>query len=319
MISNIKDQYWVEKYRPEIIDDTIMPEDLKNKFREYIQKQDIPHLLMVGPPGTGKSTTAKILTRAIAKHKDDIMFINGSAKSERGIENIERVIEFMSIPPYKSERKIVFIDEADNLTPDAFKALRVPIENPRFNVNLKTRCIFTGNILNKIPDFIQSRLTCIIFDKPTENEIFDRCSKILELEKITFDENILKEIISIEYPDVRSIINNIQNSSVNGILTKQTIYTSTGVLIEQLTRLVNANSLDIAAEIRNEIRETLTDNISCEQILSKIMDVFIDDSITHMLAYRYHLTAFRSVNDKHTIMALVTDIIMTKFGWTESN
>ena len=132
----IANALWVEKYRPKTINDVVLPERYMFDFKKMIERQELNNILFSGPPGGGKSTLARILTSkkgVIHDRKDNLLTVNGSAQSTRGIGYVEKVIEpFLKVPPAKDKYKVVFIDEADNLTPDSYKSLRGIIENIKY-------------------------------------------------------------------------------------------------------------------------------------------------------------------------------------------
>lgn len=136
----------VSKYRPKKLEDLVLNEDDRIKFQEYIDNREIPHLLFIGPPGSGKSTISEILVSKngiLSSPSDNLLTINGSSQQNRGIGFINSVVEpFLGIPPVGSDRiRIVYIDESDNMTSDAFDALRAIIEKyQKFS-----RFILTGN------------------------------------------------------------------------------------------------------------------------------------------------------------------------------
>lgn len=197
---------WVEEYRPTKIEDVIGAEHLVEKMNSYINEASIPHLLFIGKPGTGKTTIAKILAKSIAG-EDGYIYINAS--DDRGLDAIRtKVVDFCSTASF-SDLKIVILDEADNLTQDAQKILRVVTEQ-----FAKTcRFILTGNYENKILEPIRSRLQLYNFKGASRNDIAKRCAQILVDKQIKLDKQSKEDLITIVktyYPDIRSTINNLQ-------------------------------------------------------------------------------------------------------------
>ncbi len=309
------DKLWVEKYRPKTLDDIIMPDDIRTIFKGYVAAEDLPHILAVGPPGTGKSSSARVLTQLIAKHSFDRLCINASA--DRGIDTVrDSILVFMKSPPNGSKRKIVFLDECDYLTDQAFASLRNPIENPDYNQYLCTRFIMTANMIANIPAYIQSRVQTFVFSEPDKGVIKDRCCEILKTEGISYTDSILDGIISVGYPDVRSIIGSLQQASYDGELHAINTVINTTTVVDLFVRVARSQTLDQAAQARAELRDLISaDDISFVRLIPKLLDALMFDPVAYSIAYRHHLVAFRSVNEKHTLMAILADIILARFGY----
>jgi len=200
---------WCERYRPVQLDTFIGNELIKEKVAEYIDKNDLPHLLFYGRAGGGKTTLAKILATNL---NCDTKYINAS--DENSIDDVRTKVKgFASTTGFK-DLKILILDEADYLTPNAQAALRNLMET--FSKN--TRFILTCNYPEKIIDPIISRCQAFELIPPSKKEIAKHIASILSKESIKFEPTDLKFLIDAYYPDIRKMINNAQLQSVDGTL-----------------------------------------------------------------------------------------------------
>ena len=215
----VLDSLWIEKYRPQKLEELVLPEQYYVDFKSMIDKGSIPNLLFYGPPGGGKSTIAKVIcskSGVLFNKRDNLLYVNGSSKSSRGIGYVDTVIEpFLKHPPSRDKYKIVFIDEADNLTEDSYNSLRAIIE--KYHVEYG-RFIFTCNYVSQIPDPIQSRFMSYLFSQIPKEFILDYCKRILDSETIKYFDDDIKVAINNLYPDVRKIVNALQRASWSGNL-----------------------------------------------------------------------------------------------------
>lgn len=215
----MKEQYlWVEKYRPRTIGDCILPEDIKGTFNNFLQKKEIPNLLLCGSAGTGKTTVARALCEELGA---DYIVINGSDEG-RQIDTLRtKIKDFASTMSIGGGTKVVIIDEADYLNKDSMQpALRAFIEN--FSRNC--RFIFTCNYKNRLISPLHSRCTTIEFgiskqDRPVlAAKFMKRMKHILDQESVKYSEKVLAELLMKHFPDNRRVLNELQRYSVSGTI-----------------------------------------------------------------------------------------------------
>ena len=208
---------WVEKYRPKTIEDCILPDSLKTTFQEYVNRKEIPNLLLSGTAGVGKTTVAKALCEEVGC---DYIVINGS--DENGVETIRvKIKNYASSVSLMGGRKVIILDEADYLSHQAQAILRGSIEEFSNNCSF----IFTCNFKNRIIDPIHSRCTCIDFKlngskAKMATAFFKRVEGILTQENITYEKDVVAAIITKHFPDNRRILNELQRYGVSGSIDK---------------------------------------------------------------------------------------------------
>ena len=205
---------YVEKYRPHKIEDCILPDRLKSVFQEYVTKGDIPNLMLTGTAGCGKTTVAKAMCEEIGVNH---LFINSS--DERGIDTLRIKIKgYASTVSLTGGRKVIILDEADYLTPEAQAGLRGAIEEFSENCSF----IFTCNFKARLIDALHSRCSVIDFALKGDEkakmaaQMFKRLANILTEEGITYDKDVLGKIVQRYFPDYRRTLNELQRYSTSG-------------------------------------------------------------------------------------------------------
>ena len=207
---------WVEKYRPSSLDTYIGNDHLKSKVSVYIESGDLPHLLLYGKAGTGKTTLAKILVNQI---ECDYLYINAS-DVRRVDDLIPKVRNFASTIGFK-DNKIITLDEVDYISPHSQAALRNLMET----FSKHCRFILTCNYVERIIDPIQSRCQSFQIIPPSRSEVAQRMVQILKEEDVVYELDDLKILVNSGYPDIRRVINSAQRQSIDGklVVDKQSI------------------------------------------------------------------------------------------------
>ena len=209
MTQNKQHTLWVERYRPVNLENYIGNEHLKTKVSKYISTGDIPHLLLHGKAGTGKTTLAKLL---VSNVDCDQMYVNAS--DENNVETVRNKIKMFASSVGFKDLKVIILDECDFLTPNAQAALRNLMET----FSKHCRFILTCNYVERIIDPIQSRCQSFQIIPPSKKEVAMHVSKILNTESVSFENEQIVTMVNSSYPDIRRIINAIQRNIVDNQL-----------------------------------------------------------------------------------------------------
>jgi len=247
-MSEIKNSLWVEKYRPNNLDTYIGNEHLKSKVSAYLESGDLPHLLLFGKAGTGKTTLAKILVKNI---ECDYLYINAS--DENNVETVRtKVKNFASTMGFK-DYKVIILDECDYITPNAQAALRNLMET----FSKHCRFILTCNFVERIIDPIQSRCQSFQIIPPSKKEVAKHTHDILLKENVMSDMNDLKVLIDSGYPDIRRVINAAQRNVVKG---KLKLDTTSIIQNDYKLKLLKILKTQDKKNAFKDIRQLLLDN-----------------------------------------------------------
>jgi replication factor C small subunit len=201
---------WTERYRPNKLEDYVGNDTLKAKVKQYIETNDIPHLLLHGSAGTGKTTISKLITNNI---KCDTLYINAS--DENGIDTVRVKIKNFACNIGFNPRKVIVLDEADYFTPAAQAGLRNTMET----FSEHTRFILTCNYHERIIEPIQSRCQSFAITPPTKKDVAANLVNILNKENVKFDKDGVVLLVNTHYPDIRAVINTAQRNVIDGVLT----------------------------------------------------------------------------------------------------
>lgn len=313
-MADVNQYLYVEKYRPQTIDECILPDSMKKTFKEFIDSGELPNFLFTGSAGVGKTTVAKALCNEIGA---EYLFINGSEES--GIDVLRNKIKnFASSVSLTNAKKVVILDEADYLNPNSTQpALRGFIEE--FSNNC--RFIFTCNFKNRIIEPLHSRCAVVEFklDNSEKAKIagrfFKRVTEILKAENIEFEHQVVADLITKYFPDYRRILNELQRYSVSGKI-------DAGLLVnlgeESYAQLVK----DLKAKNFTEVRKWVGKNSDVESselfrhFYDKAMEYVEPQSVPQLVLiiaeYQYR-AAFVADREINTMAAMTEMMSQLKF------
>ena len=307
---------WVEKYRPKKIEDCILPESTKKTFLDFLEKGEVPNLLLAGPAGCGKTTVAKALCNELGA---DVYVINGSDEGRfldtvrNNAKNFASTVSLSS----SAKHKVIIIDEADNTTPDVQLLLRASIEE--FSRNC--RFIFTCNYKNKIIEPLHSRCAVVEFSvnakhKPQlQAEFFKRLNGILDTERIQSDTKVLVELINKHFPDWRRILNECQRYSAGGKIDSGILAHFSDVKINDLIKHLKEKNF-------TEVRQWVVSNLDNDPgtILRRVYDSLYDSvdppsipaAVLILAKYQYQI-AFVADQEINLLAALTEIMVECEF------
>ena len=249
MFGNTEHTLWVEKYRPDTLEGYVGNQSIVEKVKVYLQNGDVPHLLLFGSAGTGKTTLAKLIANNI---DCDLMYVNAS--DENNVDTVrDKIKSFASTIGFR-QWKLIILDEADFLTPNAQAALRNLMET----FSKTTRFILTCNYVEKIIDPIQSRCQVFAITPPSKKDVAIRVSEILKHESVSFKPEDLVAIVNSGYPDIRRILNACQRQVVNGELTMDRQSMVEANYMNKIIEILSSN--DDKKTVFNNIRQLLADS-----------------------------------------------------------
>jgi len=297
---------WVEKYRPSNLDTYIGNDQLKSKVKVYLESGDLPHLLLFGKAGTGKTTLAKLLVNNI---ECDYLYINAS--DENNVDTVRtKVKSFASTMGFK-DYKVIILDECDYITPNAQAALRNLMET----FSKHCRFILTCNFVERIIDPIQSRCQTFQVIPPDRKQVAIHISNILTSENVESEVSDIALLVNSGYPDIRRVINSAQRQSIDGKLTidKQSIVEND----YKLKLLEILKKQDKASAFKN-IRQLLADSqvkdyADLFRLLYDEVDSYGKGHIAEciLVIAKYELSDAQVVDKEINAMAMIIEILQT--------
>ena len=295
---------WVERYRPTEINTYIGNDHLKSKIDIYLESGDLPHLLLHGKAGTGKTTLAKLLVKNI---DCDYLYINAS--DENGVDGIRfKVKNFASTVGFK-DMKVIILDECDYITPNAQAALRNVMET----FSKHCRFILTCNFDERIIDPIQSRCQSFQIIPPSKGEVAKHIHEILLSENVISEMDDLKVLIDSGYPDIRRILNSAQRNVVKGKLKlDKTSILQNDYKLKLLKILETQNKKDAFKNIRKLLLDNkITDFADLFRLLYDEVDGYGKGHVAEciLVISRYMLSDGQVVDKEINAMAMLIELL----------
>jgi len=310
-MSKMSDEFlFVEKYRPRKVSECILPERLKTVFQDYVNSNSIPNLMLTGTAGVGKTTVAIAMCEEIGLN---YIFINSS--EERGIDTLRTKIKnFASTVSLTGNRKVIILDEADYITPEAQAALRGAIEEYSSNCTF----IFTCNFKSRLIDALHSRCSVIDFTLKSDEKpkmasmFFRRICEILDVEDIEYDKSIIVKIVEKFFPDYRRTLNELQRYSSSGRIDSSVLVQVSEV--KSIADLVKALKEKNFSGMRKWV--ALNSDIDPSRIYRKIYDGLYDsmkpESIPQavLIIAKYQYQAAFVADQEINLVACLTEIMV---------
>ena len=301
---NNSNTLWVEKYRPYSLDTYIGNEHLKSKVTIYLQNNDLPHLLLYGKAGTGKTTLAKILVKNI---ECDYLYINAS--DENSVDTVRnKVRHFASTVGFK-DLKVIILDECDYITPNAQAALRNLMET----FSKHCRFILTCNYVERIIDPIQSRCQLFQIIPPSKKEVAQKLHTILTEENVNGELEDIKVLVDSGYPDIRRVINSAQRNVVRGELKLDTgSIVQNDYKLKLLEILKIQDKINAFKNIRQLIADSqITDYADLFRLLYDEVDSYGQGHIAEciLVIAKYELSDSQVVDKEINAMAMLIELL----------
>tara|TARA_R100000234_G_scaffold118827_1_gene100161 strand:+ start:4472 stop:5398 length:927 start_codon:yes stop_codon:yes gene_type:complete len=301
---NKSNTLWVEKYRPSNLDNYIGNEHLKSKVEIYLESGDLPHLLLYGKAGTGKTTLAKLLVKNISC---DYLYINAS--DENNVETVRTKVKNFASTVGFEDIKVIILDECDYITPNAQAALRNLMET----FSKHCRFILTCNYVERIIDPIQSRCQSFQIIPPSKTDVAKHLHNILLQENIIDKPEDIKILVESGYPDIRRVINSAQRNVVKG---KLKLDTSSIIQNDYKLKLLKILETQNKKNAFKEIRQLLADNQITDfaelfRLLYDEVDGYGKGHVAEciLIIARYELSDSQVVDKEINAMAMIIELL----------
>ena len=308
----MSDFIWVEKYRPKTIEECILPSSIKKTFTEFLNRGEIPNMLLSGPPGIGKTTVAKALCNELGV---DFYLINGSDEGRfldtvrNNAKNFASTVSLSST----AKHKVIIIDEADNTGNDVQLLLRAFIEEFANNC----RFIFTCNYKNKILEPLHSRCAVVDFsiNGKEKEEImllfFKRLKSILDTEGVQNEPKVLAKLISKHFPDWRRVLNECQRYSVSGKIDSGILVTFSDVAVNDVVKNLKEKNFP---EVRKWVNSNLDNdsNVLLRRVYDALTEFLDGPSIAAavLIVAKYQYQSAFVANQEINLLAALTEIMV---------
>ena len=303
-MERLEHSLWVEKYRPTTLDTYIGNEHLKSKVSVYLESGDLPHLLLYGKAGTGKTTLAKLLVNNI---ECDYMYINAS--DENSVDTVRNKVRgFASTMGFK-DYKIIILDECDYITPNAQAALRNLMET----FSKHCRFILTCNFVERIIDPIQSRCQSFQVIPPSKKEVALHIHNILKEESIASKMDDVAGLVNAGYPDIRRVINSCQRQCVDGLLVvdKQSLVES-DYKMKLMEIIKTQDKKDAFKNVRKLLADSqVTDFAELYKLMYDEVDSYGTGHIAEciLIIAKYQLSDSQVVDKEINAMAMIIELL----------
>ncbi|MCS4542427.1 MAG: replication factor C small subunit [Euryarchaeota archaeon] len=316
------EEIWVEKWRPKTLDEVAGQKEVVERLKSYVKVKNLPHMIFAGPAGTGKTSATLCLARELFGQNWRANFLEMNASDERGIDVVRGKIKDFArtIPLGEVPFKIIFLDEADALTPDAQNALRRTMEN----FTATTRFILSCNFSSKIIDPIQSRCAVYRFKPLSKKEVSERLKFIAKNEKLNIADDAIDAIIYVSEGDMRRAVNLLQAAaSLGKKITAETMYQTAAIARpEEVKELIHVALKGDFLAARDKLDELLiTYGMSGEDILQQIhKEIFaldVPEDVKVKIADKAGEYDFRMVegaNERIQLEALLAQITLIGEG-----